>query len=59
MASVVVCAEPSSWQQAGRFADRVLGGAEMRTFNDLRRQAPVEPVLMYLTHLDYDHVRPF
>jgi DNA-binding transcriptional regulator YiaG len=57
MASVVVCAEPSSWQQAGRFADRVLGGAEMRTFEDLRRQTPVEPILVYLTHPDYDHVR--
>ena len=57
MASVVVCAEPSNWQQAGRFADRVLGGAEMRTFEDLRRQTPVEPILIYLTHPDYDHVR--
>ena len=57
MASVVVCAEPSSWQQAGRFADRVLGGAEIRTFEDLRRQTPVEPILVYLTQPDYDHVR--
>jgi len=57
MASVVVCAEPGSWQQAGRFATRLLGGAEMRTFEDLRRQAPVQPILVYLTHPDYDHVR--
>jgi DNA-binding transcriptional regulator YiaG len=57
MASVVVCAEPGSWQQAGRFADRVLGGAEIRTFEDLRRQTPVQPILVYLTHPDYDHVR--
>lgn len=57
MASVVVCAEPGSLQQAGRFADRVLGGAEMRTFEDLRRKTPVHLVLVYLTHPDYDHVR--
>jgi len=57
MASVVVCAEPSSWQRAGRFADRVLGGAEMRTFEDLHRQTPLEPILIYLTHPDYDHLR--
>jgi DNA-binding transcriptional regulator YiaG len=55
MASVVVCAEPSSWQQAGRFAARVLGDAEMRSFDDLRRRAPVQPVLVYLTHPDSDH----
>jgi DNA-binding transcriptional regulator YiaG len=57
MASVVVCAEPSSWPQAGRFAARVLGGAELRTFEDLRRQVPVQLILVYLTHPDYDHVR--
>jgi len=57
MTGVVVCAEPQSWQQAGRFATRILGGAELRTFEDLRRRAPVQPVLVYLTHPDYDHVR--
>src|ERR1019366_9879994 len=57
MASVVVCAEPSSWQQAGRFATRVLGDAELRSFEDLGRRAPVQPVLVYLTHPDYDHLR--
>lgn len=57
MASVVVCTEPGSWQQAGRFVARLLGGAELRTFEDLRRQAPVQPILVYLTHPDYHHVR--
>ena len=57
MASVIVCADPSSWQQAGRFASRSLGDAELRSFEDLRRRAPVRLVLVYLTHPDYDHVR--
>jgi DNA-binding transcriptional regulator YiaG len=57
MMGIVVCAEPRSWQQAGRFATRILGGAELRTFEDLRRHVPVQPVLVYLTHPDYDHVR--
>ena len=56
MASVVVYAEPGSWQRAGRFATKSLGGAELRTFEDLRRQAPVQPILVYLTHPDYDHL---
>jgi len=57
MAGIVVCAEPSSWQQAGRFAAKTLGDAELRTFADLRRRTPVQPVLVYLTHPDYDHLR--
>jgi DNA-binding transcriptional regulator YiaG len=57
MTGIVVCAEASSWQQAGRFATRLLGGAELRTFEDLRRHAPIQPVLVYLTHPDYDHIR--
>jgi len=57
MASVVVCAEPNSWQQAGRFATKVLGDAELRSFEDLGRRAPVQPVLVYLTHPDYGHLR--
>ena len=57
MASVVVCAQPADWQQAGRFANRVLRGAEMRTIEELRRRVPLEPVLLYLTQPDYDHVR--
>jgi len=57
MASIVVCAEPGSWQKAGRFAAKALGGAELRSFEDLRRRAPVQPILVYLTHPDYDHVR--
>jgi len=59
MTDVVVFAEPRSWRQAGRFADRILGGAEMRTFEDLRRRAPLRPILLYLTDPDYDHVRSF
>ena len=27
MASIVVCAEPGSWQQASRFAEKALGNA--------------------------------
>jgi len=57
MASIVVCAEPRSWQQASRFAEKVLGDAELRSFEDLRRRTPVQPILVYLTHPDYDHVR--
>ena len=57
MASVVVCAEHGSWQQAGRFATKVLVDAELRSFEDLGRRAPVQPVLVYLTHPDYDHLR--
>jgi DNA-binding transcriptional regulator YiaG len=57
MTGVVVCAERGSWQQAGRFAARVLGGAELRTFEDLRRQAPVQPILVYLTRPDYGRLR--
>jgi DNA-binding transcriptional regulator YiaG len=57
MASVVVCAEPGSWQRAGRFAAKVLGDAELRSFEDLRRRAPVEPILVYLTNPDYHRLR--
>jgi DNA-binding transcriptional regulator YiaG len=59
MASVVVCAEPGSWQRAGRFAAKALGNAELKTFEDLRRQTPVQPILVFLTHPDYDHLRSF
>jgi DNA-binding transcriptional regulator YiaG len=57
MASIVVCAEPSSWQQAARFAAKVLGDAELRSFEDLRRRAPVQPILVYLTNPDYHGLR--
>ena len=57
MASVVVCADPSNWQRAGRFASRILGDAELRSFEDLRRRVPVQFILVYLTHPDYGHVR--
>src|SRR5580704_15784656 len=59
MGSVLVCAEANSWQQAGRFAARSLGNAELKTFEELRRQMPVQPILVYLTHPDYDHLRSF
>lgn len=57
MANVVVCAEPKSWQQAGRFAEKVLGDAELKSFEDLRRRTPVQPILVYLTNPDYHHLR--
>lgn len=53
----VVYTEPGSWQRAGRFVARVLGDAELRSFEDLRRRAPIQPILVYLTHPDYDHLR--
>src|SRR5260370_1502576 len=57
MASVVVCAEPGSWQQASRFAQKALGNAELKTFEDLRRRAPVQPLLVFLTSTDYHRLR--
>jgi len=57
MASVVVCAEPGSWRQAGIFATKVLGDAELRTYEDVRRRVPSQPILVYLTHPDFDHLR--
>jgi hypothetical protein len=52
-------AEPGNMQQAGRFAAQVLGGAELRSFEDLQRETPLQPVLVYLIHPDYDHLRSF
>ena len=57
MASIVVCAEPGSWQQASRFAKKVLGEAELKSFEDLRRRAPVQPLLVFLTNTDYHRLR--
>src|SRR6516225_7932837 len=57
MGSVIVCAEPRSLKQAGRFAERALQGAELRTFAEVLRRAPAQPICVYLTHPDYDHVR--
>jgi DNA-binding transcriptional regulator YiaG len=57
MASFVVCAERASWRQAGRFAEKIPGAGELRSFEDLRRQAPGQPILVYLTHPDYRRVR--
>jgi transcriptional regulator with XRE-family HTH domain len=56
MSSVVVCAMPVSLARAGQFAGRALPNAEVRTFADLLRKAPIEPVLVYLTHPDFDHL---
>jgi DNA-binding transcriptional regulator YiaG len=56
MASIVVCAEPGSWQQAGRFAE-VLGDAELKSFDALRRRVPVQPILVFLTNTDYHRLR--
>src|ERR1700693_4061713 len=56
MASMVVCAEPGSWQQAGRFAE-VLGDAELKSFDALRRRVPVQPILVFLTNTDYHRLR--
>lgn len=55
----VVCADPGSWQQAGRFAAKALRNAELKSFEDLRRQLTVRPILVYITHPDYDHLRSF
>jgi DNA-binding transcriptional regulator YiaG len=57
MVSIVVCAAPGSWQEARRFAAKALGDAELRSFEQLGRRAPVQPILVYLTHPDYDHLR--
>ena len=57
MASIVVCAEPSSWQQASRFAQKALGNAELKSFEALRRRAPVQPLLVFLTNTDYHRLR--
>jgi DNA-binding transcriptional regulator YiaG len=57
MASIVVCAEPGNWQQAGRFAAKVLGDAELKSFEDLRRRVPLQPILVFLTHTDYHRLR--
>lgn len=57
MASIVVCAEPGSWRQASRFAEKSLGNAELKSFEDLRRRAPVQPLLVFLTNTDYHGLR--
>jgi DNA-binding XRE family transcriptional regulator len=57
MASIVVCAEPGCWRQAGRFAEKALGDAELKSFEALRRRAPVQPILVFLTNTDYHRLR--
>src|SRR5260370_41614935 len=58
MASIVVCAEPGSWKQARRFAENLLGDAELKSFEDLRRRGPVPPLLGFLTSAALDQPRP-
>jgi len=43
----------------GPFCGRNPWVAELKSFEDLRRRAPLQPVLVYLTHPDYDHLRAF
>jgi len=57
MATVVVCATPLNLTRAGKFAGNTLPDAEVRTFEDLLRKTPAKPVLVYLTHPDFDHVK--
>ena len=57
MAGIVVCAEPGSWQLAGRFAEKSLEDAELKSFAALRRRAPVQPILVFLTNTDYQGLR--
>jgi DNA-binding transcriptional regulator YiaG len=57
MASVVVCAEPGNWPQASRFAAKVLGDAQLKSFEELRRQKPIVPVVVYLTSPNYTSLR--
>jgi DNA-binding XRE family transcriptional regulator len=46
-----------SLKQAGRFAERAVQGAEVRTFAQVLRRAPAQPICVYLTHPNYGHVR--
>ena len=57
MASIVVCAEAGSWQQASRFAAKALGDAELKSFAALRHRAPVQPLLVFLTSTNYQSLR--
>jgi hypothetical protein len=57
MASIVVCAEPGSWQQATRFAQEAVCDAELKSFEALRRRAPVQPLLVFLTNTHYHRLR--
>jgi DNA-binding XRE family transcriptional regulator len=60
MAEVVVCATSQDLAQAGQFAEKCLTNAELRTFEDIVRDIPIQPVLLYLTLRltppDDDHV---
>ncbi len=60
MPEVVVCATSQDLAQAGQFARKRLTNAELRTFEEIVLDIPVQPVLVYLTlrlaHPDDDHV---
>jgi DNA-binding XRE family transcriptional regulator len=61
MTEVVVCATSQDLAQAGQFAKKCLTNVELRTFDDIVRDIPLQPVLVYLTtfrltHPDDDHV---
>ena len=45
----------STRSEVGR--GRVLGDAELKSFEDLRRRAPVQPLLVFLTNTDYHRLR--
>jgi len=57
LASIVVCAEPGGWQQASRFAEKVLGNADLKSLEDLRLRVPVQPLLVFLTDTDHHRLR--
>src|SRR5258708_35636310 len=57
MANSVLWDEPGSWNKGSRFAQKVLGNAELKSFDDLRRRAPVQPLLVFLTNTDYHRLR--
>ena len=57
MSGVVVCSAPDNLVRAGQFARNTLRGADLRTFEDLLREIPAEPILVYFTHPDFDHVK--
>ncbi len=46
---VVVCATSQDLARAGQFARKRLTNVELRTFEDIVRDIPIQPVLVYLT----------
>jgi DNA-binding XRE family transcriptional regulator len=60
MPEVVVCATSQDLDKAGQFARKLLTTVELRTFEEIVRDIPSQPVLAYVTlrliHPDDDHV---